>query len=241
MNILTNESLVRRNARIASISMLAGLLVLVGGIFVSFRLPTGENPTLQFNLSMILLLVGFTLSQVGIYFSNRWGRRPRPDQLLDQALKGLDGRYSIYHYLLPAAHVLIGPAGVWVLFPRHQRGTISFSKGRWRQRGGGLLLGYLKLFAQEGLGRPDVEIAGETEALKRYLTKVLPEGTSLPEIQAALVFTNPRTEIDIAEDENPPAEAVPLGKLKEMIRKAGKAKGMPVEKARIIQQALESE
>src|SRR5574338_361246 len=182
MNIVTNEKLVKRNARVAQITMIAGLLVLAGGMFVSFRMPQ------QFGLSLAALMVGFVLSQVGIYFSNRWGRSPRPDQLINQSLKGLDGRWTLYHYTTPASHVLVGPSGVWVLLPHHQRGTISYSKGRWRQRGGNA---YLKLFAQEGLGRPDLEVLGEIDSLQSYLKKQLPE-ESIPPVQAALVFTNPK-------------------------------------------------
>src|SRR4030065_43049 len=76
-------------------------------------------------------------------------------------------------------------AAIWVLIPRYQRGTITYEKGRWRQKGGNL---YLKIFAQEGLGRPDLEIGGEVEAVTRYLKKLLPE-REFPQIQAALIFT----------------------------------------------------
>lgn len=37
MNIETNEKLIRRNARIAQVSMISGLVVLVGGMILSFR------------------------------------------------------------------------------------------------------------------------------------------------------------------------------------------------------------
>ena len=59
--------------------------------------------------------------------------------------------------LPPTAHLLVGPVGVWVLMPRHQAGRITYdeNKNRWRQKGGNF---YLKIFAQENLGRPDLEI-----------------------------------------------------------------------------------
>src|SRR4030065_1598293 len=108
MEIIINERLVRRNARIGQVSSIVGLLVLAGGMYISFARQE------YFSLSMAALLLGFTLSQVGIYFGNRWGRRPRPDELLSQALKGLDGRYTLYHYGTTASHLLVCPAGVWV-------------------------------------------------------------------------------------------------------------------------------
>jgi hypothetical protein len=226
MNIEINEPLIRRNTTIAKIAVLAGLLVLAGGMYISFRMPE------QFSLSFAALLLGFGLSQVGIYYSNRWGRRPRPYELLNQALKGLDGRYTLYHYKTPASHLLVGPSGLWVLMPRHQRGTITFSNGRWRQKGGNL---YLKLFAQEGLGRPDLEVAGEVESVRNYLKKQMPED-SVPPVQAALVFTNDRADIQIDESDGAPAATLPLSKLKDFIRKAAKGKPINLDK---VQEVLE--
>jgi hypothetical protein len=225
MEIISNDRLIRRNARIGQITSIGGLLILVGGMVISFTRPE------LFFLSMAALLAGFTLSQVGIYFGNRWGRRPRPDELLNQALKGLDGRYSLYHYVTPASHLLVGPVGVWALMPRTQRGTIHFDGGRWRQRGGNL---YLKIFAQEGLGRPDLEIASEINAVQRYMADLLGEDQA-PEVQAALVFTNDNVEI-LADEA--PVPAIHLRKLKDFVRKTAKNKPISLDKAKEIQQAL---
>ena len=229
MNIQTNEPLVRRNARIAQIAMFSGLIVLAGGMYVSFKMPE------LFGLSLVALMLGFTLSQIGIYFSNRWGRRPRPDEQINQALKGLDGKYTIYHYKKPVSHLLVGPAGVWVLIPHHQKGKIIFTKGRWKQRGGNL---YMKIFAQEGLGRPDLEVASEIDNVHHFLARHFEEEENIPPIQAALVFTNPNTEIEIPDDETPPAETIPLSKLKDMVRKKAKEKSLSITKAEEIQKIL---
>ena len=231
MNINRNDTLIKRNARIGQVTMFVALAVLAGGMFVSFQYPE------QANWSFLALLLGFLLSQVGIYFSNRYSRKPRPDELIDQALKGMDKKYALYHFLTPATHLLVGPSGVWVLLPYYQRGTITYSKGRWRQQGGGLMYQYLKLFAQEGLGRPDMDVKNQVQALQSVLQKHLPE-ESLPAIQAAVVFTNPKAVINIPEDENPPAETVMLKDLKELIRKSGKSKTLSQDKVKIIQDAL---
>jgi hypothetical protein len=230
MNIYKNEKLIKRNARIAQISMIAGLAVLGGGMVLSFR-----NPN-QFNLSLIALVLGFILSQVGIFYSNRWGRRPRQDELLDQALKGLDKKFSIYHYLTPANHLLIGPSGIWALLPYYQRGTIVFENGRYKQKGGNL---YLKIFAQEGLGRPELDVAAEKENLENFMRRQFPE-EKFPPVEAAVVFTNDRSEISIPEDAHTPAETVKLKDLKDTIRKAGKNKSLAMEKVKLLEQALNS-
>ncbi|HAV76072.1 MAG TPA: hypothetical protein DCX53_01825, partial [Anaerolineae bacterium] len=65
------------------------------------------------------------------------------DEKLDAGLKGLQNEFVIYHYKAPASHLLIGPAGVWVLLPFHQRGQVTYKKNRWRNSGGGFLQGYM--------------------------------------------------------------------------------------------------
>jgi len=217
MNIYIDQKLVKRNSRIGQGFMLAGLIILGAGMYISFKY------TEYFNWSLLALIAGFLASQVGIYYSNRWGRYPRPYDQIDKALKGLDGRYSLYHYITPTSHLLVGPAGVWVLMPRNQGGTISFSKGRFRQKGGNL---YMKIFAQESLGRPDLEVLGETEKLRTYLKKRLGEEAEVPPINAALVFTNPKASVVPPDGEAElPAEMIILDKLKDVIRKTAKAKG----------------
>ena len=231
MQIITNDKLVRRNRYIARYASIVGLIVLIGGMIVSF-----SRPELVI-ISFAALIMGFLLSQVGMYFTNRWGREPRPDQFLNQGLKGLDNKYTIYHYTSPVPHLLVGPAGIWVLLPKNQKGVITFERGRWRQKGGGFLQSYLRIFAQEGIGRPDLEIAGEIDSLESYLKKNLPDTESFP-IQAALVFTNEKVDLQIGENEEIPVPALYANKLKELIRKSAKSKPVSAEKLKIIQTLL---
>jgi hypothetical protein len=216
MKIIKNEKMIKRNSRIGQFSSLGGLLILGVGMYISFAKPE------MISTAWAALLVGFLISQIGLYFGNRWGRSPRPDELLDEALKGLDDRFAIYHYKTPVSHLLVGPAGIWLLFPKHQRGKITYEKNRWKQRGGGVVQGYLRLFGQEGLGRPDLEIAAESESLKRYLLKNQPD-LELPDFQAALVFTSDAADIEVADA---PYPSIPAKKLKDLIRKTQKEKGL---------------
>lgn len=234
MNIQRNDKLIKRNARIAQFTMLAGLVVLGGGMYVSFSQP--ENVA----LSLGALAIGFILSQVGIYFLNRWGRKPRPDEQIDKALKGLDRKYTIYHFAAPVSHLLVGPTGLWVLLPYYQRGIITFSKGRWRQKGGGIMYQYLKIFAQESLGRPEIEVQSEMRDIETFLKKHFTD-ENLPQVQAALVFTHPQAVIEIPDDETPPAEAVKLADLKKLVSKTTKGKFLSVEKIKTIEDALVAE
>jgi hypothetical protein len=229
MNIISNEKLIRRNSRIAQITGLGGLVVLLIGMYVLFTRPN------EFTLIWGTVIGGFILSQIGIFFTNRWGRSPRPDQHLDTALKGLDSNYSIYHYRTSTPHVLIGPAGIWVLIPRYQRGAISYEKGRYRQKGGGFMLGYLKIFGQEGIGRPELEADAERDSFIKFLKKKMPD-VELPPVNVALVFTDERTEL---QTDDAPFPTLSSKKLKDFIRKTAKAKSLSAERVRTVREAIE--
>ena len=230
MNVVIDEKLIKRNAKIGQILTIVSLATLGAGMFITFQKPE------LLGVSIGALLIGFLLSQVGIHYTNRWGRSPRPDEQISLALKGLDKRYALYHYQTPASHVLVGPAGIWVLIPKHQRGTITYRKNRWKQSGGGIIQSYLKVFAQEGIGRPDLEIESDIEGVEKYLGKMLPEGTEIPEIQAALIFSNP--EADIQADDAP-SVTLPAKKLKDMIRKTAKGKSVSPEIVMLIQNTID--
>lgn len=216
MKIIRNEKLISRNAKIGQYTSLAALISLAGGMFISFTRPD------LITWSLIALLAGFTLTQISMYFGNRFGRKPRPDEHLDAALKGIPGDYTLFHYSTPASHLLIGPAGLWILLPFGFKGKVAYHKNRWRSSGGGFLQSYMRIFGQESIGRPDVEAISETTALEKYFKKKMDEGETIPTINTALVFLDPNIEIDA---ESAPIPALQVKKLKEHLRKA--AKDMP--------------
>jgi len=214
MKIIKNEKLIKRNAKIGQYTSLGALVVLGVGMYISFTRPE------LFVWAVGALLVGFTLTQIGMYFGNRWGRSPRPDEKLDAGLKGLPKDYSMYHWTTPIAHLLVGPAGVWALIPYHQRGQVIYRKNRWKMSGGGFLQNYMRLFGQEGIGRPDLEAESEIASIKKALAKELEE-SEIPEINAALVFTTEGVEIEADEA---PIPALPIKKLKDFMRNMAKEK-----------------
>lgn len=225
MNILIHEKNIRRNAKIGQYTSLASLIILAGGMYISFIYPA------LIYVSFAALLVGFVTSQVGIYFGNRWGRHPRADERLTAALKGLTRDYTMYHYLTPVNHLLVGPAGIWIIEPYYQRGTIKSDGKKWTQKGGGFLLAYLKIFAQEGLGRPDIEIKSDLENMNNAFKKALLDGQELPPINAVLVFTDDRVILDAAEAPNP---TLKLDQLKEFFRKTAKQTPFPASEIKRI-------
>ncbi len=228
MKVITNEKMIKRNARLGKYANYAGLILLGGVMVLSFT-----NPTF-FNYYWIGLFLGFTLSQVGIYFRNRWGRNPRPDELLDQGLKSLNDQYSFYHYSSPIAHLLVGPAGVWAIIPYYQTGRIVYEKNRYKQKGGGALQRYLRVVGQEGIGRPELDAAAEVNSITRFLQKKLP-GVALPETNVALVFTNEKTELEV---DGAPVLTLHLKELKNTVRQSAKQKPMAAEAIKEINDLL---
>ncbi|NQU30164.1 MAG: hypothetical protein HQ525_05810 [Anaerolineae bacterium] len=188
MKIISNEKLIKRNAKIGQVTSLSSLVILGVGMYISFQKPE------LFSLSIGALLTGFLLSQVGIYFGNRWGRSPRPDELIDQGLKGLPDDYTTYHYSSPVPNLLVGPAGVWLLLPYHQNGIIEYDGKRWKANKGGFTQSYMRIFGQENMSRPDLDASAEAEKLTRHLSKQMGED-KIPPILAVLVFTSKGAEV----------------------------------------------
>jgi hypothetical protein len=230
MKIISNDKLINRYGTLGKYLNIAALVVLFGGMALTyFRADL-------FYVALIALFAGFILSQVSVFFINRWGRVPRPDQQLTSSLKGLTNDYTLYHYNTPVSHLLVGPSGVWVLLPYYQRGRITYEKNKWKQRGGGIGLAYLKIFAQEGIGRPDLDVKSDVEKITSFLNKALT--TEIPPVSSALVFTDKRADVQA---DNAPIPTLTADKLKDLIRRQAKENPYPVDLTTKIKDALPHE
>lgn len=212
MKIVKNESLIKRNGTIGNWVSLGALAVLGIGMYISFTRPD------LFTYSLVCLLLGFVMTQVGMYMGNRWGRSPRRDEKLDAGLKGTHSEFSLYHYSAPASHLLVGPAGVWALIPYQQAGMVYYEKNRWKVKGGGFMQAYMRIFGQEGIGRPDLEAESEAVAAKKFLAKKMAE-SSVPEVKPLLVFLNDQVELEPGDS---PIPAMKLKQLKNFLREESK-------------------
>lgn len=231
MKIIKNEKLIKRNGKIGNWISIAALLVLGGGMY--FSISNSENLQLVI-YSFAAFIVGFILTQIGMYMGNRWGRSPRPDEKIDAGLKGLPGEFTIYHFITPAPHVLVGPAGIWVLLPHRQRGVVTYSKDRWRISNGGFLQSYMSIFGQEGIGRPDLEAESEIAAINKLLSKSFDEN-DIPNIQAALIFMHEQVDLQV---EDAPFPAMKLKQLKDFMRQKAKEVKLPASLTEKINAAL---
>jgi len=232
MKIIKNEKLIKRNGTIGNWTSLAAVVILGGAMYATLKYPASSQLLMY---SGIAFVVGLILTQIGMYMGIRFGRTPRPDEKLDTGLKGLQNEYVMYHYTTPVSHLLVGPAGVWVVMPYHQRGQITFKKNRWRISGGGFVQSYMRIFGQEGIGRPDIEIDNEIRSLKKHLSKKMDE-SEIPEINALMVFTDDNVEID---GEDSPVPAMKLKQVKEFMRQKAKGKKLPAETLNELKTAFE--
>jgi hypothetical protein len=212
MQHIVNERQIARGQRVGKIATLAGLGFLVAGLIVSLFL---QASTLLW-LSFLFLLLGLVVSSVGTMNMNRWVREPRADQAMAQGLKGFDDRYVLYSYYLPAPHVLLSPAGLYVLTAMGQDGVIRYDGERFRRDfSAGRLLRFM---AEEGLGKPLAEAESQVQALQKALDDH-DAGEGI-EIQNLLIFYNPRAELVLSDTSQP---VVTTKGLKKAIRKQQRA------------------
>lgn len=231
MKIIKNEKLIERNGKIGQWVSLGALAVLGLGMYISFSKPD------LFVYSVLCLILGFIMTQIGMYMGNRWGRSPRPDEKFDTGLKGLHSEFSIYHYSTPVSHLLVGPSGVWVLLPYHQKGKAEFVKGRWKMGGGGFMQSYMRIFGQESIGRPDLDAQNEVQVIRKFLAKKMDE-TSIPEIRPILVFTSDEVEVEPGDS---PIPAMKLKQLKEFLRQGAKSRAISSQEIKSLTDQLEQE
>lgn len=180
MVILRDDARIARMKRVGQITSFLGMGILLAGLFLVFLPGTAD----LFFYQLAALFAGWMLSQIGIYLGNRYLREPRPDEVLDDALKKVARNGRIYHYLLPASHVLLIPTGIIVFITKYQSGNVSVDGDKWKQTG----LGLRRFFGQERLGNPSREAALSIEALASYLNKNAPSVEEVP-IGAMIVFT----------------------------------------------------
>lgn len=244
MNVLRDEKKVQRNQKIGQYTSFVALAVLVGGfvlalnqIIASFKDPaimTTPESERYLTLSYGAMFVGLILTQISLYFGNRFGKIPL-DEAITSSLKGLDDRYHLYHYRGPVSHLLIGPSGIWLLVPFYQKGFITFEKNRYRQHGVSWLA---RLFGQESIGRPELDAEAALMDWDKFVKKTLPD-EQLPQANAVLVFTHPDVQLDRMD--NAPYPAVHVEKLKDFVRKRAKQQVFPPEQIQKIIEVLPSE
>ncbi|MEW6566978.1 MAG: hypothetical protein AB1449_02190 [Chloroflexota bacterium] len=208
---------VRRYGKLGSVLSFGGLALMIAGIVLAFARRE------EFFLILATSFSGLTLTQLGTLLRNRWGRHPRMDELLDDALKGMDDRYAIFHYLLGAAHALFCSAGVFALCTSDVDGEISYQGGVWiRLRPKPGLLSRSRV---QRLPDPAAQIRSDVARLRRTIARQLSLEGDLA-VLPILVFVHPQAEVRA---EGAPFPAVHIKKLKPYLRSLPKTRGLTPE------------
>lgn len=200
-------------ALLAKITSFGGMAILLGGLALVFLVEDFERVIL---LQLGALFVGWMIAQVGIYLMPRYGRSPRPDEVLDETVRKVSKNGRLYHYLLPAPHVLLTPQGVIVFNLRPNIGKIIVDGDDWHQSGGFIK----RFFGQEPIGNPSKELEKMIEAMGSFIRKQAPTIDEVP-IGALIVFTTKgATELDLKESRLP---AMHYTKVKGFLRQQKRA------------------
>ena len=228
MVILRDDARVARMAKIGQYISFISMAILLGGLALIFL---GDENAIIYQL--LALATGWGLSQVGLYLQHRYTREPRSDMVLDDALKHVarDGR--LYHFALPAPHVLLLPTGVVILHTKYQKGEIYAEGDNWTQKGVGLR----KYFGQEGLGNPSKEAEKLISSMANYIRKNAPEIEEVPMVPI-IIFTSKDIEsLDVKKSRIP---AMHASKLKGFLRQQkDKLPPLPKEEYDALQAAFD--
>ena len=223
MQRYANDRAIDRKAKLGKILTYGGLGVVIVIFVLSFQ------ETMLSNTFLIVTLIAMLTSQYGILLTNRWGKHPRIDEVLDQALKGLDSKYSLFHYELGANHALITPSGLFALVPVMADGEITFDGEKWwRTR---IRRGKAKKRALKNLTS---DAAIEVRAFNKTLQRKLND-QELPEVKPILVFLHSDATVNA---ENAPIPAVHFKKLKGTIRKFDKGQTLEQEQVSELAESL---
>lgn len=203
MVVIRDDKRIARLGRVAQIFSILGLAVLVGGLLLIF---ISDSPNV-FLFQLFALVAGFGFSQVGLHYAHRYLRRPRMDLVLDKAAGKFarkDGR--LYHYLLPAPHVLLLPTGVAVLVAKFQTGRITANGDSWQQKG----MGMRGVIGREGLGNPTREAEMMTAKMESFIQGTVPGAADVP-LFPIIVFTAQNIDnLDVKESRIPAVHASKL-------------------------------
>ena len=216
MKIIRDENRIEKMKKRSQQATLVGFLFLIGGFVLVFI----DEVFNLFLFQLLALLIGWILSQVGIYLAHRYVRSPRPDEILDEAVKPAARQGRMYHFVLPAPHVLLTKAGPVVFNLKYQSGDIAADGDKWKQKG----IGFRRFFGQEGLGKPTREVQTMIENLAGFIRKNAPEVDEVP-IGAMIVFTSKNIKnLDVADSTIP---AMHFSKVKGFLKDKGKRKPIP--------------
>ena len=220
MKVSLNIKIIERNKKIAQYTLYISLALLVVGFIWSIR---NTDPEKSF-LGWLILFPSFLLVQLSTYMSNKWGKSPRPDEIISQSLKGLNDDFTFYNFSTAVPHLLIGPQGIWVLNAYLHKGEISYdvNKSKYIQKGGAGFIG--KFFGQEKLPNISKDSLNLNNDLAAFFTN---EGID-PGTDPLVINVFLSDNVDLR-GKNFPEICIKAEKLKSLVRRESKNKILTTE------------
>jgi hypothetical protein len=194
------------------------------GLMAVFSQEVAENPSL-FMIFFSIMLVGVVISSISSYFTTRFGKSPRPDELIDKAFKGLDDRFHLFHYQYSIPHLLICPAGVWSVTPTFVDGEIVFNekKSNWEHKKNSLINRFL---SKEYFPNPVSDLKLSKKEFDKFLK--MNQINQNVEIKSLIILMNKSVE-NVENNETDSILILPIDKVKDKFRKLLKNNTLSVE------------
>jgi hypothetical protein len=213
MRTFVNEDLIQSRARMAQRALLAGVMIFAASAVLSF------NPR-HLLLAYGLIVPGVLIAIWGLRAGERWLQKPRVDELLAKALKGLGNTYRLYSYILPAEQILLAPDGLYVLIVKRQGGRIICRGDRCSRPFS--LARLPQVLGEERLGKPIPKARKEAQRLHRWLAG-LSQSLDVP-VRPVVVFAKPQVALEV---DAPAVPTMTLGNLKAYVRDAARDNVLP--------------
>ncbi len=206
MKVFIDRRKVNARATWSNVASVGGLILLLVSVVLPLFLPSWAG------FAYVAMIVGMGAAMIGIYFANRWVRKPRPEESLAKALKSFDDHYRLYHYpSLPCDHLLLTPNGVVILEVFNLSGSFSYMQGRWKEA---MTIGRaLRYIVEEHIGDPVALAEQLKEDLGQRFKKEFGPEVTIP-IKCVITFTHTAVELDVDES---PIPICKIDKLKKQV------------------------
>jgi hypothetical protein len=208
------------------------MLFLLSGLITNFL---SMSQPQYFQLTLILLALGFIFATVSSHLVNRWVREPRADQVLSSTLKKFGNDHILFNYTSAVPHVLLTPNRLYAIIVKNQDGHITVNGHRFSRRFSWRR--FLRFFADEKLGVPVAEAENRVDALSKLLQKKL-TGEPLPEIKPLIVFSNKDVELSVS---NPAVPVMRSNELKTYLREHDKNRAISASQRTLLLQIIGGE
>ncbi len=213
MRVYTNTKIIANRSKWAKRVAPVTMLFLIGGLVTNFM---SINQPQYFQITMILLALGFVFATISSYLVNRWVREPRADQVLSATLKKFGNDFLLFNYTSKVPHVLLTPSRLYAIVVKNQDGKISVNGRRFSRKF--TFSRFLKFFADEGMGAPHAEAESRADSLVKLLRKTMLD-EEIPEIKPLIIFSHKNVDLTV---NNPDIPVMRSGELKTFLREQDK-------------------